>query len=363
MKSQKVFFAATGTLTVIALVSFALVSLGETNNEIFPTSLNADPGGTLALYQVLQQEGIPVERLFARPRVKDPRIGAVLYFRTGPDWTLLDSGPSFIEEDFPTETVILFADTGFSLIKRADYQPQEVQALVPVVGTVNRTGAPVSLAARDRHALLENRFGHAIVTAQTIEGRTYVRLKNGYAYLNRFLGQDDNAALIVSLIKSVLPPGKALALPEYAYGVGAPDNLFTRLGPSYSSALIQILVIFVLLIYSLGKRFGCPDDDPPKKPGTRHFIYALADAFRRAKCSDVVIETELKRALRIVSKKLNLPAELPEQEKLSRVPGELGAVMRTLKDWQGKRVSDSDLREVCGRLDRLLAEIQTGRWG
>lgn len=360
MKSQTFIFAAIGALTVIALVSFALVSLGQTNNEVFPSSLNSDPGGAMALYQVLEREGVPVERLFTKPRKGDTQIGAVLYFQKDTEFSDYEV---VNEADFPDNAVILYAVTGWQLVKRKDYTTLVVKGLVPALEGIQRTGAPVTPISFTASSLLETPDGGAIVTVERSRERTIIEIKNGYAYLNRFLGRDDNAALIVSLIRSVLPEGKKLALPEYAYGVRAPDNLFTRLGPSYTASLIQLALMFILIIYTLGKRFGYPDYDSPTKPGTRHFVYALGDAFRRGKCTDIVIETELKRALRVVARKLSLPAEMTDQEKLSRIPGELGSVMRTLGEWQGKKVSDSDAREMIKRLDHLLSEFGGGQCG
>jgi hypothetical protein len=363
VRSQKVLFAAIGAVTVMALVSFALVSLGATNNEVFPTSLNSDPGGTMALYQVLEREGVPVERLFTKPRKDDSQIGAVLYFSNQPNWSYFEIESIFSEADYPEGVVIIYAETGSPLVKRADYVTQEVRGLVPAMEGITRTGTLTVPADRDRSSILETADGRAIVVVEKFGVRTIVEIRNGYAYLNRFLGRDDNAALIVSVIKSVLPEGKKLVLPEYAYGVGATDNLFTRLGPSYSAALIQLALMFILAIYTLGKRFGYPDYDAPIKPGSRHFVQALGDAFRRGKSTDIVIETEVRRAMRIAGRKLSLPAGMTDEEKLVRIPGELGSVMRILRDWQGKKVGERETREMLQRLDQLLSEIGRQRWG
>ncbi len=360
MKSQRILFAGVGVVTVLALVSFALVSLGSTDNSVHPTSLSADPGGSLALYRLLESEGVPIERLFSPLRKDRPDIGMVLVFQRGyrdaAAW-----GPEFIDDGFGESVVIVRARTNHVLPSRRDYHAVEVTSSVRAFSQIGRVGSGENLTLIDGQPVIVDSNDLPLVAVSTVGSRTYVEVGNGAMFLNRFLGHDDNAKLLVSIVKSLLPEGKKLALPEYVYGVTSPDNLFTRLGPAYSATLIQLLLMLVLAIYTLGRRFGYPDAEVPTKPGTGDFVRALGEAFRRAKGTDIVLETELRRALRRVSQRLNLPADLTVDEKLARVPGDLGATMRSIYSLRGQKPSDDLARRTLGSLERLLSDFESSR--
>ncbi|MCW5947730.1 MAG: hypothetical protein KIT74_11950 [Fimbriimonadales bacterium] len=360
MKSQKLFFALAGVATVFAIVSFVLVSFGTTNNNIFPTSLNSDPGGTLALYRLLQREGFSVEREFTRPRERKKDVGAVLYFERPLSIFASDPSEQFDASSYSDDVVIIRALTSYALPKRTEYSAVSVSSPFESFAWVKKVGQPDTFSKSGTQPILEAE-GYYVISSLIEDGRVQVYVHNGTMLLNRFLARDDNAEMIVATIRSMVPEGKKIIFPEYAYGVGAPDNLFTRLGPTYSSTLIQLLVMLLFAIYTLGKRFGYPDHETPTKPGTGDFVKALADAFRRGRCTDIVLDTELRRALRIVSRKLNLPAELTEDEKLARVPGQLGTIMRALASTKSAKPSDKDMRAHLELLNVSLAEFEAGR--
>jgi hypothetical protein len=360
MKSQKLFFALAGVATVFAIVSFVLVSFGTTNNAIYPTSLNADPGGTLALYRLLEREGFDVEREFVRPREPKDDVGAVVYFEM--PFSILGSsqGEAFDASNYSKDVVIIRALTSYTLPKRTEYSTVEVSSPFEPFARVKKVGQSGTLNSSGTQPILEAE-GYYVISSLIEEGRVQVYVQNGTMLLNRFLAKDDNAEMIAATLRSMVPSGKKIIFPEYAYGVGAPENLFTRLGPTYSSTLIQLLVMLVFAIYTLGKRFGYADYETPTKPGTGDFVRALADAFQRGRCTDIVLDTELRRAMRRVNRKLNLPADLSEDERLARVPGQLGTVMRTLASAKSAKPSDKEIRQLLEQLNLLLAEFEAGR--
>lgn len=104
---------------------------------------------------------------------------------------------------------------------------------------------------------------------------------------------EDNAELTVAIIKALVKEDKVVAFPEYIHGISSFDNVFTRIGPSATSLIIQLFLFLVLMFYAFNKRFGQPLEEKVPTPGTADFANASAEMLKSAGATDLVLETTL----------------------------------------------------------------------
>ncbi|MCH8274698.1 MAG: DUF4350 domain-containing protein [Armatimonadetes bacterium] len=362
MRIERTMLTLMGVLFVFALIGFAMVMLGKTRNVVDPNSLSSDPGGALALYELLETSGVPVERFFRPPSSSRDDIGLVIIFDIRTYLPMMYeedvSTAERIEEDFTMAGAVVTLNLDDELPSADDIETVAVSSAFPALSNVRTIGGTgFSVYEQNPITLVESDDGRVYVSADHFDGATRVIVTDGFLFLNRFIGEEDNAELAVALITSLLPEGKIVAFPDYAYGITAADNVFVRLGPSFTSAVLQLLFLFALLVYTLGKRFGYPDAEIPRKPGTGDFVAALGEAFRRGRCTDIVLDTALIRAVRVASRRLSLPSGLTLPERMVRIPGPLGELLLRIYGLKDTKPGLKETSALLKELDRLLEEL------
>lgn len=357
MKQGKGCFALMVGLGVLGLIAFGLASLSRTSNDLVLSSLSPEPGGSLALYQLLKAEGIPVERAMSEPEDAS-KFGLSISFDWDYNVSVAISGKGSIPKSIPVQ---------IRMSIQSDLKPKRMLQSTPMESDFAALPSKLTLETpetvhfqNDRRA--EPLFYRVGTSAPVITGRPsdesyFVMIPTGQAFLNRYISSGDNAQLIVSLVKAFLPEGKKVLIPEYLYTSAQEDTLFSRLGPAFTSFVIQLLVIFVFVIYSLGKRFGYPPIDVPRKPGSADFVAALGEAFRRGKSSDIVLQTEFKGAMRLIVRRLNLPADVSDSDVFRRLPMQLGLRLMDVRDNQAKKLSQKDMSQLLDEMHVQLKEF------
>lgn len=299
-----------GAMAILGVVALLLVVVGKPPREILPSSLSADPGGALALYRLLEAEGIPVKRWYEEPREDDPEVGAVLVFSN--DEPFSSYGDVFDGVEVKDLRIVLL--TPSRLPPAQEMEAAEVTARSGAFTGIHKVykrshalgGFGSGLLRQGKYALVDVRLGSDSVPEFLVV--------DGTMFLNQNLDREDNARLAVALVRSVLPPGKALAFPEYAYGITGDKTVFQEIGPAYSSFVLQFLLLFVLIVWTLHRRFGYPVADPVRQPGMADHIRALGQLLRRAKAHDIVLRSAVDRTVRREARRLGLPPDISPQE-------------------------------------------------
>lgn len=350
------FLLLLGAMAVLAAVALLLVVAGKPPREILPSSLSAEPGGALGLYRLLEAEGIPVKRWYEEPIRDDPDVGAVLVFADDEEFPLFSR--AFEAVDVEGLRIVLRTPRELPLNQEMETVP--VRAHVKALEGVTKVYKRSSTMGPFRSGLL--RAGdYAVVDAEMGDGpKAEIVVVDGTMFLNQNLDQADNARLAVALVRSVLPPGKAVAFPEYAYGITGGKTIFQEIGPAYSSFVVQFLLIFFLLVWTLHQRFGYPIADPIRQPGMADHTRALGYILRRAKAYDIVLRTAVEKTVRRESRRLGLPPDISPEELAKRLDEPLAALLRRASYLlEGK--PDAAEAEAVALLLREAAARKSGR--
>jgi hypothetical protein len=313
-----------GAMAVLAAVALLLVVVGKPPREILPSSLSADPGGALGLYRLLEAEGIPVKRWFDEPIRDDPDVGAVIVFANDEEFSFF-GGPF---EPVEVKGLRIVLRTPPELPLEQEMETVSVTAHVKALEGVTKVYKRSTALGRFRSGLLRE-GNYAVVDAEMGTGpEAEIVIADGTMFLNQNLDQADNARLAVALVRSVLPPGKAVAFPEYAYGITGSKTIFQEIGPAYSSFVVQFLLLFFLLVWTLHRRFGYPVAEPVRQPGMADHTRALGYALRRAKAYDILLRTAVERTVRRESRRLGLPPDVSPEELAERLDEPLASLLR-----------------------------------
>jgi hypothetical protein len=343
--------ALLAALGVLGLLSMLLVLFGKPSREVLPSSLSSDPGGTLALYRLLQEEGIPVKRLYEKPRGQATDIGVVIYFRRPAS-----------ENDLPEAPVTIVADVPSSVTPPSKMERYGVRERMDAYANVRSVLVPSDLAEFDRNALIRTAGGHALAQVAVAEEGVEIRVPAGEMWLNQYLDQEDNAEHALATIRLALEPGKTVVFPEYLYGIGGERWLFRELGPAYASLVVQFLLLFGLWLYSNLRRFGYPIEEPIRQPGSEEHILAFAYALERAKAYDVLLDSLLERARRLAARRYRLPRDLPIEELAARLPEPLRRLLTEVTLLPPKPKHSVAL-DLIRRLDEELTRHESGALG
>ncbi len=186
---------------------------------------------------------------------------------------------------------------------------------------------------------------------------------NGFPFLNRFIGMEDNAEMTLALTKALLREGKVVVFPEYIHGITAFDNVFTRIGPSASSLAVQLILFVLLAFYTFSKRFGQPTEERTPAPGAVDFVSASAEILKSARATDVVLETALQDSLKTLTRIYGIPVDLSVEEKIRRLPPSVRASLEAIHHRASAKPRVEETIRLLTDLEKALEDLQAkGRW-
>ncbi|HTQ10920.1 MAG TPA: hypothetical protein VMI31_12665, partial [Fimbriimonadaceae bacterium] len=173
-----------------------------------------------------------------------------------------------------------------------------------------------------------NSEGQSAFAGLAREGKgTVLTVADGYIASNRFIDQAQNASLLMRMVSTIAPKGSRIVFTEATYSDTEP-GLMELLGPGAVGAWYQGIFLFIVIVYSLGKRFGLPDETRPAQTGQRELVEAIADAYRRAGATRIACRSAYDRADLQVRRALKISRDAPASERDARLPSELAAAFR-----------------------------------
>jgi len=177
-------------------------------------------------------------------------------------------------------------------------------------------------------AIWEGKADHQGYAALTKDGKgVLLTVSDGIIASNRYIDQAQNAGLLVSLVSTVAPKGSRLLFTEATYTNTQP-GMIELLGPAVVGLWYQGIFLFVVIVFTLGKRFGLPEEVRVVQTGQRELVNAVADAYRRARSTRVACRAAYDRADFEVRRAVKLAGDAPASERDLRIPPELGAEFR-----------------------------------
>lgn len=327
-------------LGLLGLSAFML-SLGQRDLYANPSSISFAPSGASVLTQLLRDRGHQID-IDRRPRPNLSKDDVALAFAdynpmiTGETDSLETIGKSLRHHAEEGGSVVLieipknFQDLSRQILSNPlaevhDLGKRRSYKLTVDLAPAAEVRIPVT-DATDPSVVLWDAGESEYVRGYRVGKGNVLVVSGAIGFTNRFIDRGDNAATSISIIELLAKkkPGSRVVFTEASFGNVRAPGLLDVIGAWAVASWYQFIFLGVVVVFTLGRRFGYAEIDPTKQRGTRELLDAISDTYLRGRHAQV--------ALRIV---------------LARVESELRASLRLGRDF-----------EISARDERLSPELR-----
>lgn len=371
---MKAFLRVAVVLVGILGIATALIVLGRVDNESRPSANYSGPSGYSAFAALLEKRGFRVRAdRTVEPRISDDELAIVVglsntaYSSYGPSESPANSTQEEMRE-YLTDMVVGGSVALITQVERQFSTASSRAAVVPLkiaggdgptlsvnVGVYREPD--FSTAAKDPVPFWTDQSNAAVVKAHA-DGRgvTYT-LTDGVGFTNRYIDQNDNARFAVTLVESLAPAKKVVFL-EAAHGDIYTPGLLESIGRWLKYGWTQFLLLFVVVAYTLGRRFGLPVYDRFIQRGQRDLVDAIGFLFMRSRASASAMEAVLKNADRELRKSLKISYDAPKARLEEQLPSSLLHAIHTAETVASiKEAPPNEILNAAQRVEREVAEF------
>lgn len=344
-------------LVAILIIAAILISIGQRETNAKPSAGSYNPSGLHAFQELLGRNGIRtrVDRL-EQPQLKPNDLVIAAYVDEGPQiWGDNPLAPidKSLKEHLKKGGRILVLPFDKDFRARSF---TAVKATTPIVNKFDETvlqvnSAPLTFGSFSDYDG-EVSTGSAQLLPFTFEDVTYsswmkrevnstdpfvayasrgkgmiARTADGLFATNRFIDRNDNATIALQIVKGMVGEGGQVVFTEATLGAGISPSLVNILGPWATGIWIQLTVLFLVVVFTLGIRFGLPAVERRTQTGQREMIDAISDVYLRAKSTAVALSVAYDEADRRIRRNLKMPAHLSSQERDRHLPESLATTL------------------------------------
>lgn len=324
-------------------IATASILLGSRESIVNPSPRSFGPSGTAALVSLLRDFGYRVEFSGSINPARS-RDDLLLLIPVGDgirDLTATSEGepPAWTNARRHVQSggsaLILPLDDGFP---EASRQPSETRVLGPInqdlqLRTTNQRWntvlLPGSVAGADRFSYSEEET--AFVRIAKLGDGLAASLDDGSIATNRLLDQGDNPVILTDVVARLAPAGSRIVVAEAVFGARTAPSLLETIGPWAVAAWRQALVLFAVIVFTLGIRFGIAEEWRRRELGQRELVDAVGETFLRARSTAVTADAIYRATDRRVRRHLRLPSEAPDRVRDERITPALRDALATLE--------------------------------
>lgn len=310
----------------LVLVMIAIISIQESDDgTYYPSIDSASPSGTRILANLLRDEGLVVKQYVGT--VPD-RIKTDLVVSFTPIFSNnFSANEVWFEDNIPNRISLGMSAAEFEVASK-EAKPIEVSAA---------NGATAKLTAAETQG---NMFDDIIFTTedfsvfasmQASAKKVEIDVVDGIGATNQFITERDNAAFYVNLIKQSVKKGGTVTFWERPFGNKNQPGLVESLSPQLSSAWRQFLLMFVVLVYTLGKPFGNPVFSRNRARGAKEMMGAFGDFLRRSGRASLAAEIIHKNLDERARQRLKIPSDADDAVRNQYLTPECIATLAELK--------------------------------
>jgi len=377
-------------LLVIASVAF---ELGQPKTLEEPYAGSFDPSGAAAFVELLRREGYQVQidavlpaslppEVFALTFIERDEIGLPLEPEEGADSpeskkqaspntsgggteSPYDTGPDYAPPSIRLiaghlrrggNALILGYDPALALrggtpVGGAVIDPAQRTYNVSLPPGADATAADLIDADAALPAWVRDKRPFANLD-QFGSGRAIV-VGSGEIAMNSYVDQADNAKLLLDQIHLLAPKGAKVDVLDGSIS-GAAGGLIEALGPWAHGVQLQLILVGVVIVYTLGKRFGLADETPRAQPGARNLLDGIADTYDRGRAAKAGLQAVLQDADRAARRQMKLASDAPLRKRNEMLPAALAQALTAAEHALMQDPSPSEALALARNLDTEL---------
>ncbi|NWF78425.1 MAG: DUF4350 domain-containing protein [Chloroflexi bacterium] len=369
-----------GLFVALALV-IALGPGRASNVPGWSTSSHASgPAGALALYRWLAALDYDVGRLQYTERfAPDPQAALVIVLGPSERYSrdeaaavaawVAEGGTLLLADDRPGQAVAsapLFAAFELELVAPA---AEQSTTLAPVLQP-GFSSPPARTIVTGSRAWLRSQRDDVASLAGADDAPVLLGLRHGEGYVfasaalfpftNRGLAQDDNAALVLNLLRRV-PAGARVVFDEYHHGfVRAPSLGSLLLGTAWGWAILYTALVLAAYLAFTGRRFGrpIPLQAETARRSSAEYLESMAGLLRRAGRREALQAHYRASFKRRLARASGLSPQLDDEALLAALaevaPGEAPRARALLNELAGPVADEARLLRLVAEADSLV---------
>lgn len=341
-------------------LSWAVLSLGTGASQSQPGPREPAPGGLSAFADLLEAQGYRV-RVDERRRPKIARDELAVAAFTGAaantpylDGHLAEGGRVLalpVPSLFDSESVQALAGTtiledGMGTSFTAS-QIEDRSELLPEELTLDQS---------DAWAIWFHRSEVDFAVLYRVGDGVVCTVADGMIATNRFLARHDNAAVMLQTVRALAPQGATIVFLPDTYGAGVELGLLETIGPWAAALGGQGLWLFVVIAWTLGRRFGLPDSTAVPQRGAAELVDGMSQIYDRARATPIALEAAAKSADLRIQRELKLPRGTPHEIRNRRIPASLAQSLAEVEAARSMSPLPSEALRLVRKLDRELAD-------
>lgn len=362
--------------TLVGLLALAamVLSLGNNEDRSEPAADSFSPSGTRAFAELLQRNGyrVDIDRTSSPVATAgDLLIGFSIDSEEGPKTSsvrtrariddLVDKGTSFLSINLQPD----FRKASRALMGSP---PLKIQNLISgenlsIASCTNSTPNSAYTAGASRQTLWQSVDGETfLLDFFSRKNGKVIEASDGMFVTNRFIDKNDNASLAVAMVNAVAKPGSRIVFGEGTWNDVQDKGLFATIGGWAVAGYYQTLFLIGVIIFSLGFRFGLPEEMRPRQRGTRDLLDAVSFTFRRGKHARTALMFVQSRFDRDIRSILRLSSDASVQERDRFLTDDFKMTLKQID----AAIDDSKLNtpralELVAQAQRHLDELKNSR--
>jgi len=328
-------------LAGLLIIAGFLISLGQQDTDSNPEASSYSPSGISAFRELLKLHGVNVV-VDQQPRPKlGPNDVAIAFKRQSDENQKALGGPSQ-EAEFQTYFWKFISEGGTGIVIPIQKDFFATSRLVADAAPTSVKDATTGESFKISSSVPSNQDFEepedsessssitlwydgksAFLRAYRLDKGVALVAKDGIGITNRFINHNDNAKAFAAMISILAKPGKRVVFTEASFGNVHEHGLLETIGPWANAAWQQLIFLGVVVIFTLGKRFGLSEEPKPAQRGSRELLDALADTYRRARSTQSALTTAWDRADADLRLMLKLPKDATRSERDRLIPANL----------------------------------------
>ena len=378
MRRRGGLWAMAWVLLGLLILSSGLLVLGSRESTSQPSATSYGPSGTRVLAELLRETGYKVEiSRLAKPKLRngDLAIGFIVKQRQ-----FNFGGPPDSPKDTPTKKAIRshVESGGRALIfqvpsdfvsasKLANSSTHEIS----VPSSIHERNLSVSRGDTDSYESTElvssETDGYTVGFAEGDQPwfRIFGKGKGilGVVYdatgaTNRFIDRSANADSFDRIVRFLAQQGGRIVFIEALHSAPVDPGLIASIGSWASAAWWQVILLFMLICYTLGKRFGLPEVVRGRQRGGRELVDAYGDVLSRSNKPQIPLKKIVREVDREVRRRFSISADLSPVRRNEILPQGLAEALSRSELASETDLSDASAVRLLWNLEEEMAKLK-----
>lgn len=349
------------------VISTIIITTGRQSADTWPSINSTRPSGSAALAQLLESRGWEVE--MNRQRKPSPGEGDLVVafvLEVEPSFTAADEVEqrmAFIdhlrEQAKAGATVVILPVSARYDADSKDVSAEQVTASFDpeFQAEVSTRSYPKPLATAIGATIREGYLAyHAdnspFIHAAKIEKGSMWLARDGIGATNRFLDQAENAILYTTLLERLSRGNQRVIFAEAGFGNAVDQSISSLLGTWSKAFQWQIALLMLVVIFTLGRRFGKPEIDPEKQRSTRDLLIAAGQAMKRGRHRQLAVDMIYSDAMERVRNAIGALQTETDADVIRRLPPDLGIAIKRVGGMSAKDASQREILAAVANMER-----------